>query len=248
MSAARIGRGMVDPARTRIIVSAATRFSNSTRHVGQKPWFGHARRRRRTANRFSGGGGGTHCFLLCGFRLKAARTAVCSHDHEQGANCPCVSLHEAPGQMVQKATSRHRAQRGEESLKRIVRRCRSGSPFLQMAASGASRTFPHRHEKELHGMTSPAGETQSVVIPAWQTGPFARAARAWSVSALESGVDFRSKNSLYSTESSIIWFREMPEWPGTMMLAGFTANPLLSPSSIAEKTSSKWPWNMGDFA
>ena len=202
---------MVDPAGTLVIVSASACFRPSTRRVGKKSWPNHARCRRRAANRLPGGGCHSHCSLLCGFRLNAARTAVCSHDHEQGANCPCVSFHEAPGQMVQKAMSLHLAQRGEKALNRIAHRRRSGSPVLQIAASGDSRTFPHRHGNELHGMTSPVGETHNVVSPAWQTGPFARATLAWSVSAPESGVDFCSKNSKYSAASSIIWFREMPE-------------------------------------
>ena len=40
-------------------------------------------------------------FLSFGFRLKAARTRVCSHDQEHGAICPRVSFHEAPIQTVQ---------------------------------------------------------------------------------------------------------------------------------------------------
>lgn len=230
---------MVDAARTGIVVPASAGFRLPAACPGQKFRMGRARDPRGATGRFREVGCRFHVFFVFWLRLKAARTAVCSHDQEQGAKLPFVSIHEAPGQMVQKAMSAHVAQRGEKSLKRNARRRRRGADFRQMAASGISRTFPQTRGKELQGVTLPVGETHKVVRPAWQTGPFARASRACSAPAKGSGVEFRSRNASYSEGRSIIGFRPVPEWPGTRMLAGFTGNPVFSPSSIAEKTSSR---------
>ena len=142
---------VMKPTCARIIMTARTGLNHPLWRICEKLRFCHSARHGAPSRSLRCFMRSCHCALLCflliDFRLKAARTCVCSHDQEHGAIRPCVSFHEAPRQTVQYAMSLHVAHRGDTSRRRTIK--------------SASATMPTpRRESVLHALLHASGVRQ----------------------------------------------------------------------------------------